>query len=297
MITTLWVMTVASIVAMAGALAGRVAVSAGRNRIQSERAYWVALGCARRVQARIDELLDAASTNDEQASIWRLLDRHGVADAVISVCTVRLEAAGARLDVNTATPDMLVALLRTIGETDVSAAQMTDALVDWRDTDRVALPLGAERPWYLTATRAAPRDGPLADIRELGLVRGFEVASRFEPYLTVEQGRVSFAHASPEVLAAIPGFTRETADLIAMLGRDGTPVVDAASIVGRLSMQSASELRAHYPEIVRTTTGDPDAWSIDVRAWNGNPRSEVVLRWRVIRAGSRCSVVSSRTSL
>ena len=41
---------------------------------------------------------------------------------------------------------------------------------------------------------------------------------------------------------------------------------DAASIVGRVSTQSPSALMTHYPEIVRTTTGDPDAWLLEVRA-------------------------------
>jgi general secretion pathway protein K len=299
MITTLWVMTVASIVAMAGALTGRGTVNATRNRVQSERAYWAALGCARRVQARIDALLGDASFVGEEAPIWRTLDRRLPTGPLLprSSCDVRLEAAGARLDVNAATPQMLAALLLAIGETDINAAQMADALVDWRDTDRVVSPLGAERAWYLAMTRAAPRDGPLADVRELALVRGFEIASRFEPYLTTEPGRVSLGHASAEVLAAIPGFTRESADLVARLARDGTPVIDVASIVGRVSTQSASELMGHYPEIVSTTTGDPDAWLLEVRAWNGNPRSDVVLQWRVIRTGGRCAVVSSRTSL
>jgi type II secretory pathway component PulK len=299
MITTLWVMTVASIVAMAGVLAGRMTVNVGRNRVQSERAYWVAVGCARRAQARIDDRLGEASIAGDETRIWRTLDQ-SVLPAVLSPsspCDLRLEAAGTRLDLNTATPQMLAALLRTIGETDVSAAQMADALVDWRDSDQVVSPLGAERPWYLAVARATPRDGPFPDIRELALVRGFEISSRFEPYFTTEPGRVSLGHASAEVLAAIPGFTRETADLIAMLAREGTPVVDAASIVGRVSTQSASELMAHYPEIVRTTTGDPDAWLLEVRAWNGNPKSTVVLQWRVLRAGHRCVVVSSRTSL
>lgn len=299
MITTLWVMTVASIIAMAGALAGRVAVNVGRNRVQSERAYWIALGCARRAQARIDDLLGAASIDGKEALTWRALDRRlltGVLPSSVP-CDLRVEAAGTRLDVNAATPQMLTALLLQIGETDDNALQMAGALVDWRDSDQVVSPFGAERAWYLAATRAAPRDRPLADTRELALVRGFEVWSRFEPYFTTEPGRVSLGHASAEVLAAIPGVTRETADVIAMLAREGAPVVDAASIVGRVSMQSASELMAHYPDIVRTTTGDPDAWLLEVRAWNGNPKSTVLLQWRVIRAGNRCVVVSSRTHL
>lgn len=296
MITTLWVMTVASIVALAGALAGRTAVSAARNRVQGERALWTALGCARETQSRIDDAL-GNTTLDEGATIWRALDRRALSGFVNPNCRVRLEAAGARMDINAATPAMIIAVLRAVGETEADAAQMADAVADWRDTDQVVSPLGAERDWYTNASRAAPRNGPFADIRELELVRGFERLSRFEPYFSTEPGRISLGHASVEVLSAVPGFTAETAQLIAQLALVGTPVTDAAAIAGRVSAHSTSEIMAHYPEIVRSTTGDPDAWILEVRAWNGNPRTTVAVVWRLIRTGRRCSVVSSRTYL
>jgi hypothetical protein len=115
--------------------------------------------------------------------------------------------------------------------------------------------------------------------------------------MTTEPGRISLGHAPAEVLSSVPGFTRETADLIESLARAGTPVTDASALVGRITQQSASELMTHYPEIVRSTTGDPDAWLLEVRAWNGEPRSTVVVQWRLIRTGRRCSVVRSKTFL
>lgn len=299
MITVLWVVTVASIVAMAGTLAGRTTVSAARNRVQGERALWSALGCARRTQAEIDGLLRDAPTLDEDALIWRTLDRRILArpTSLNRPCEVRLEAAGSRVDVNSATPEMIVSLLRAIGESEAHASEMADALADWRDTNDVELPAGAERAWYAGAMRATPRNGPLADIRELALVRGFEALPQFARVFTVEPGRISLAHASADVLSSIPGFTRETADLIASLAAQGTPVADASAVVGTVSAQSASELMARYPEIVRVTTADPDAWILEVRATNGEPRTTVVLQWRLIRTGHRCVVVRSRTLL
>lgn len=299
MITVLWVITVASIVALAGALAGRTTVSASRNRVQAERALWSALGCARSTQAEIDGLLGGALTLDEGALIWRMLDRRIAAQPITSSwpCTVRLEAVGSKLDVNAATPEMIASLLRTLGEPDGRVLEMTDALIDWRDTNDVELPSGAERAWYERSSRALPRNGPLADVRELALVRGFEDLSRFSPVLATEPGRVSLAHASPNVLSAVPGITRETADLIASLAADGTPVSDVSVVAGRVSSQSASELISHYPEIVRATTADPEAWMLEVEVKNGEPATTVVVQWRLVRAGRRVMVVRSRTSL
>jgi hypothetical protein len=137
----------------------------------------------------------------------------------------------------------------------------------------------------------------LADIRELALVRGFENLQRFAPVFSTDPGRVSLAHASVAVLSAVPGFTRETAETVASLAEAGTPVLDASDVVGKITSQSAAELTSHYPEIVRVTTADPDAWLLEVRATNGAPPTSVVVQWRLIRTGRRCVVVRSRTVL
>jgi type II secretory pathway component PulK len=62
MITTLWVMTVASVIALAGALTGRSAVNATRHRTQLERGFWIASGCASRIRAAIDNALAESET-------------------------------------------------------------------------------------------------------------------------------------------------------------------------------------------------------------------------------------------
>lgn len=299
MITVLWVMTVASVVGLAGALSGRTTVSAARNRVQAERALWAGLGCARQTQAEIDRLLSSTPTLDESALIWRSLDHRVLPrpESQAWPCEVRFEAAGAKIDVNVATQEMLGTLLRTLGESDTRVAEMTDALLDWRDADEEPLPTGAERPWYEGAKRPPPRNGPIADIRELALVRGFEDLERFARVFTTEPGRVSLAHAPATVLSAIPGITRETADMIAGLAEEGNPVLDVSSVAGRVSSQSASELMSRYPEIARLTAGSPDAWILEVRARNGEPPTTVVLRWRLIRTGRRCSVVRSQTAI
>ncbi len=75
MITMLWVMTVAAVVTATGALAGRLAVHASRNRAELERAYWMAAGCASRARAVIDALLrdgtvgDAATASGERSIV------------------------------------------------------------------------------------------------------------------------------------------------------------------------------------------------------------------------------------
>jgi general secretion pathway protein K len=298
MITVLWVMTVASVMAAAAALAGRNAVNATRNRTQLERAFWLAEGCAARAQSAIDDTLRVADTFEDAAQTWRVLDRAvlPVARTNPSECAITLEAAGTRIDINSASNEMIGALLQALGYGS-DAEPLVDALADWRDTDDVQRPAGAEREWYLAAGREAPRNGPLADIRELAQVRGFENLARFDTVLSVEPGRVSLATASVPVLLAVPGFTRETADRIVELDRAGSPVSDVLSLLEMVSPSSADAIMLRYSEIVRVTTPDPDAWILTVRGSSGFPASTVVLDWRLVRVGRRCVVVRTRSVL
>ena len=293
MLTVLWVITVGTVVALAGALTGRNAVNAARNRIQMERALWAAIGCARRLQASIDERLQSSSRIDDASLRWRTLDREIRRSTLVANggCDFSLEAAGSRLDINASSDELLSRLLIGLGYGD-HAPEMIDALADWRDTDGVRRPLGVEREWYVAASRLPPRDDTLADIRELPRVRGFEAVRGWDSVLSTEHGRVSLATAPATVLMSVPGFTRETAERIVELRDAGTPLSDLIQLPGMLSRASRDELLDHYSEIARITTVDPDAWILTVRTQNGLPPSSVAVEWRVVRAGRR--VVATR---
>jgi general secretion pathway protein K len=296
MITVLWVMTVAAIVAAAGALAGRNAVNAATNRAHLQRAFWAATGCIARVESAIDVVLGTAKSYEEAAELWRVLDRSALSIASVdaSDCAVRLEAAGTRLDMNAASEEMLERLFVALGMND-SAASLASALADWRDSDDVPHPLGAERDWYAAQRRELPRNGTLADVRELARVRGFEALATFDSVLTAEPGRVSLATASATVLRAVPGITAESADEIVSLQRAGTPLSDVSAIVGRVSRSSADSILARYADIARVTTPDPDAWLLTVRATVGAPPVTVTLTHRLLRDAKRAVVSESRS--
>lgn len=296
MLTTLWVMSVASVIAMSAALIGRHAVSEGSARVELERGRWLALGCERRAEAAIDGVLGDATTLDEAALVWRTLPRHVLASPLLAGCDVSFEGAGTRLDVNDASKEMVASLLAAIGSGD-HASEMADALDDWRDSDDVPLPLGAERGWYESAGRIVPRNGPLADVGELRRIRGFEGIGGLDTVATTETGRVSLATAPVSVLMAVPGITRETAEQIVALQVSGTPLTDLLSVTGSISEASVSALAARYADAVRATTPDPDAWLVRVRVSRGVPAVSVRLEWRVIRTGSRCRVAGTRSIL
>ncbi len=295
MITMLWVMAVASVIATTGALVGRIAVSAARNRTELERASWLASACASRATAVIDALLADATTDDEAALVWKTLDRR-VADATSfnRSCDVRLEAVGSRLDVNAASDEMVSRLLSALGVPDDRSREMVDALADWKDSDDVARPVGAERAWYAAEQRELPRDGPIADVRELALVRGFERIADFDSVFGTDGSRVSLATASVPVLMSLPGVTRETAEAIVRLRDEGAPAGDLLALVDVVSRTSADSLTARYSDAAHLSTPTPDAWTLSVRAASGAPPNVATLAVRLARDGARSRITTVR---
>jgi len=296
MITILWVMAVASVVATSGAVVGRIAVDSTRNRTELERAFWNAMACASRARGSIDALLSDASTDDAAASAWRMLDRrvpHG--NAFDRSCDVELEASGTRLDVNAASDEMLERLLSALGVPETSSRDMVDALADWKDSDDVARPAGAERAWYEAEHRERPRNGPIADIRELARVRGFERLADFDSVLGTDGGRVSLATAPVPVLMSVPGVTHEIAASIVELRDEGTPIGDLLAVGSLVSPTSADSLMARYADAAHVSTPSPDAWHLIVCAASGFPPNVARLDVRLTRDGRRSRVALVRS--
>ena len=296
MLTMLWIMTLAAVLAMSAALLARHGVSEGMARVWLERARWTALGCERRAVAAIDLALGDATTDDDVATAWRTLPRRIANHSWLAGCALRLEAAGTRLYINTASGEMLASLFDALEIGDETPA-LVDALEDWIDADDEPRPNGAERAWYDAAGRFPPRNDSLADSRELARVRGFEQRRGFDSVLTTVPGRISLATASVPVLMAVPGITRETAEQIVAQQQAGVPLRDLLDVTPLISHGSVSALEAHYADAVRLTTPDPDAWIVLVRAEYGLPAVSVQLQWRVVRTGRRCAVAETRSEM
>jgi general secretion pathway protein K len=292
LLTVLWVMVGASVLAVAASLAGRDAVDATRNRVSSARAYWHAYGCSERMRSIIDAALD---TSDDAAAAWRLLDRATVVSTALRAgdCDVQLEAAGTRLDVNSASEEQLRALFRAIGRADVDS--LADALIDWRDADDVARPSGAEGSWYVVARRTPPRNAPIADQREIAFVRGFERSAVFDSVLTVEPSRLSINSASADVLATVPGLSSELIDRVLEQRANGTPIGDLLALAERVSAQARREFLSHYPEVTRLTTVDPEAWLVRARGHDALANALETIELRLVRDGRRAAVLHRRS--
>lgn len=112
------------------------------------------------------------------------------------------------LNLNTATPEMLKALIQGVaGTKSLEATSIAESIVDWRDKDKEQLPSGAEEYYYLgLSTPYECKNAPFESVEELLLIRGMtpEIFKRIRPYVTVYgSGAVNLNTAGEEVLYAL----------------------------------------------------------------------------------------------
>ena len=115
-----------------------------------------------------------------------------------------------KIDLNTATDELLRGLFRSAGLSAAEAELLVDRIADWRDPDDLRRLGGAERPDYEAKQLIyGPRNGAFESVDELGQVLGMPASllDRVRPALTVFSRRsgVETATAPREALAALPG--------------------------------------------------------------------------------------------
>jgi len=294
LIAVLWMMVGLSTLALAGTLAARDAVSAATNRAELARASWAAEECLERARAAIAAELEEARDEGPDAPAWRGLDRAVAASPLVGACDLAMAPAGQLVDVNAADGDALRRLFRAAGSGAARADSLADALLDWRDADERPRPLGIEAAGYRALGRVPPRNGPLADARELAGVRGFERAGGAETLLGVEPGRVWLDRAPPAVLASLPGMTPEAvARLQQLRSSGGAPPL--AVLADGLAPAARDALLRSYQELATLTTPVPDAWIVTARARSGTPPVVAAVQVRLVRAATRAAVVRRRS--
>jgi general secretion pathway protein K len=202
---------------------------------------------------------------------------------------VSFTSEGARVDLNSASKEMLSNLFEVLGADQRIANEAADRIVGWR-TPPKANSIDAEQPLYATAgLNYSPRQSPFTHVNELGLVLGVPPAllDRALPFVTVFSGstNVDVLIAAPEVIAALPGMTPAALnDFLkqrASLPRDQTAIAAAlgpakasATLPKSKSFRVLTTLqfdngRRTASEVVITLGGDKDpfhvlSWQDDV---------------------------------
>jgi len=265
LLTALWVLGTAGVLTASALAAGRNAAGATRNRVEWTRARWRAMGCARKAQSVIDSILSVRST--ESANAWRTLSDAVGSSERLTGCAVVLTAAGARLDVNSATAEMLERFFGAVGRGDARALSLD--VVAMRERQRVP------------------------DVRALRRIADDVDWAVWDSLLSVEPGRIALSQAPVQVLQAIPGLTSEIANALVAHRVSVGPVSDLNEVFGLVSKTSGRELEERYQEASRVATADPDAWLLRSTARSGNPAISATVEWRITRQDSRVVVVRS----
>ena len=218
LILALWLTVMLTVIASGFAFSMRSEALASRNMISLAQARAAANGA---VERTVFEMSRATTPDtwkrDGSPHAWRDGDIALIASATDE---------SAKIDLNTANEVLLRGLFINVGgaEADV-AANIADAIQDWRDPDDLKRPNGAEDPDYRAAGRKyGPANAPFETVTELARVMGVTPAiyALVADSLTVHsrQAGINPATASRNVLLALPNSTPAAVDAFLTLRAD-----------------------------------------------------------------------------
>jgi general secretion pathway protein K len=148
---------------------------------------------------------------------------------------VEFRSESARVDLNSASKELLAGLFASLGVRRDAADGFADRIVAWRSPPAEGQDQEASN--YRTAGRRyAPRGARFPHVDELSLVLGFtpELMEQVGPFLTVYSGQpgINVLAAAPQVLSALPGMTPDR--LYAILAQRQAPIPDLPAITAIL---------------------------------------------------------------
>lgn len=210
LVMVLWFATLLAVIASSFVFSTRTDTQLAQNAVALARAQAVADAG---VQRAIFELFLPAGTKeawkaDGAPHQWEFGDARLV---------VTLLDESAKIDLNTAGESLLLGLFKGAGLNGNEAAALLDTVLDWRDSDDLRRPNGAEAPEYKAAgLNVRPPNAPFETVDEVQRVLGMtqQVYSRIEGVLTVHSrlGDICSAIAPRQVLLALPGAQEDQVD-------------------------------------------------------------------------------------
>lgn len=238
-------------------------LKARSNLVAKLRAQLIADGLTRYAitQATSDGSVRIGQTPSRSGeTVFCKLDDH--------IAAIRVTAVTGLVDINSAPRALLRTLIQGLGEPPERAAEIAEAIVDFRDANDEPMPNGAERGAYIEAGYGhGPKNGQFDYTFEIDQVLGMtmELRQRIEPFITVDalQPAVDLEAAPPE--------------LVYFLGED------VSKFVGQRAPISTNSID------IRTV-----AWAVDRRVPAGRRatvrmppsaiRDEELLEWQIIEA-------------
>ncbi|MGH7678342.1 MAG: general secretion pathway protein GspK [Gemmatimonadaceae bacterium] len=285
----LWLVVVMGGMAAVAALTAREAVGAATNRVGLARARWLAEGCSHFIRGELAEWMVRSA---DAASLWATID--SAALTTPAECDVQLKPAGMTPDVNNLNEAQLARTLSLVGLSEAAAGSLAAAIIDWRDADDVARPLGAESQWYFESRMPLARNNPFAAPEELKLVKGADAFPDIDLRFGTDDDPVLLTRAPPFALIGLPGMGDEGVAAI-LSARNEPDFPDLAVIAERLSEPARLELLASLPALRQLTTAKPLAWILTATARAPVEGIEASIELRLARDNRRLAIVRRRT--
>jgi general secretion pathway protein K len=164
LVAVLWLMVMLMAIVATVGRNSRLDMKVSLSTMEEVRCKWAgragiekAIGILYEDPRESDSLVDLWSYNEEDFN-----------DVMLERCkfTVRVVDEASKLNINTVTKEQLMVLPNMLEE-------IADAIIDWRDTDDIPSPTGAEAGYYENLQyRYMTRNGPFRTLRELLLVKG-----------------------------------------------------------------------------------------------------------------------------
>jgi type II secretory pathway component PulK len=167
--------------------------------------------------------------------------------------SLRLEDAGALLNLNLAGEEQLrrffLAFRLDLGQAD----RLAQAIADWRDADGFRRGRGAEADDYAReGLPGVPANRPFDQLEELRAVRGMDdrLFARVLPHLTlIGSGRVNLNQASEEVLLSLPGMSEQAVQVLQRRRAADRAIRNLNDLLLELSEGPRLLLQAAAPEL------------------------------------------------
>jgi len=281
LLATLWLVVMLSGVTAVSLVLTHRYIWTARNRVWLRRAEWARNACLAILHARYSQRPVSAPRLDSLPRMPRIDLGRG------AWCGVEVDHPERRLNLNTADAPVLRQLL---GRDD-----LTDAMLDWRDADDLPRPSGAESEWYLARRRATPRNGHLASVGELLLVRGFDSAlvTGLRPLVTTEgDGRLDLNTAPVELLALLPGLGPEALAVLSLR----RPLTSLEELAGDLSRSALAEMLGHLDALRRQVAFGPSQFFVQVNSGINETPITSTARVVLVPTGRRLAVVHVEVS-
>jgi len=210
LVLVLWVITLMAVIAGNFAFSMRGEAQISRNLLSTAQAQALADAGAQRAWFELFK---------SPTDVRRWQANGLVYESMLDGATLRvsIQNEAGKIDLNTASDALLLGLFRSVGMAEEESVALLDAVLDWRDADKLKRLHGAEEDDYRAAGKNyVPTNAPFETVDELQRVLGMtpELYRKLAPALTVysRQPGVSTAVAPPEVLRAIPGINPAMVD-------------------------------------------------------------------------------------